>query len=96
MVDKSITAKQTLDDFFAHLNELGGWYEHYTNEVPKELHVNPDIIRQMAAVEGFFGREEVRNGMVTIHAPVVRYFKLKFGVVLLVDDWEEKFLHFES
>lgn len=96
MADKSIEAKKTLDDFFAHLNELGGWYEHYTKELPKELHVNPDIIRQMAAVEGFFQREEVKHAMVTAHAPIVRYFKLGFGVVMIIDDWEEKFLHFES
>lgn len=94
MVDKSIEAKKTLDDFFAHLNELGKWYTHYTSEVPTMLNVNPDIIRQMAMVEGFYQREELQ-GLVPAHAPVVRYFKLKFGVVMIVDDWQEKFLHFE-
>lgn len=96
MVDKSIEAKKTLDDFFAHLNELGIWYEHYTSEVPKFLAINPDIVKQMAKVEGFYQREELSGGQVTAYAPVVRYFKLKFGIVRLVDDWGEKFLHFES
>jgi hypothetical protein len=96
VVDKSVDAKKTLDDFFAHLNELGQWYTYYTSEVPKLLNVNPDIVRQMAQVEGFYQREEVQSGQVTAHAPIVRYFKLKFGVIRLVDDWEEKFLHFES
>jgi hypothetical protein len=95
VVDKSIEAKRTLDEFFAHLNELGHWYTHYTSEVPALLAINPDIVRQMAQVEGFYQRDELQ-GFVTAHAPVVRYFKLKFGVVRLVDDWEEKFLHFES
>lgn len=95
MVDKSIEAKKTLDDFFAHLNELGQWYTHYTNEVPTRLNINPDIVKQMAKVEGFYQREEVRSGQVTAHAPVVRYLKLKFGVIMLVDDWDERFLHFE-
>jgi len=96
VADKTQEAKETLDLFFAHLNELGLWYKHYTDEVPTELHINPDIVRQMASVEGFYQREEVKNAMVTTHAPIVRYFKLKFGVILLVDDWQEKFLHFES
>lgn len=96
MADKSAEAKKTLDEFFAHLNELGEWYKYYTDEVPKTLCINPDIVKQMAVVEGFYQREEVSSGQVTAYAPIVRYFKLKFGVILLVDDWEEKFLHYES
>jgi hypothetical protein len=95
MADKSIEAKRELDDFFASLNELGKWYIRYTSEAPKTLAINPDIVKKMAQVEGFYQREELQ-GLVPAHAPVVRYFKLDFGMVMLVDDWEEKFLHFES
>ena len=94
MVDKTAEAKQQLDDFFAHLNQLGKWYVHYTSETPRELYINPQIVAQMASVEGFYQRPEL-EGKVPAHAPVVRYFKLDFGIVMLVDDWEEKFLHFE-
>ncbi len=94
MVDKSAEAKQTLDDFFKHLNQLGKWYIHYVGEAPTQLFISPEIIAQMAKVEGFYQRPEL-EGKVPAHAPVVRYFKLDFGVVMLVDDWEEKFLHFE-
>lgn len=94
MAEKSPEAKKTLDDFFTHLGELGKWYIHYTSEVPTKMFVNPEIIAKMAKVEGFYQRPELQ-GIVTAYAPVVRYFKLDFGVVMLVDDWEEKFLHFE-
>lgn len=94
MVDKSAEAKKTLDDFFGHLNELRKWYQHYTSEVPSKLCINPDIVAQMAKVEGFYQREEL-GGIVSAYAPVVRYFKLQDCVVMIVDDWEEKFLHFE-
>lgn len=95
MIDnKSAEAKQILDKFFSHLNELGKWYIHYTSEVPTRLIINPEIVAQMAKVEGFYQRPELQ-GKVTAYAPVVRYFVLDFGVVMLVDDYEEKFLHFE-
>lgn len=94
MVDKSVEAKQTLDKFFRHLNELGKWYTHYTSEVPKNLIINPDIVAAMSKVEGFYQRSELQAS-VTAFSPVVRYFKLDFGVVMLIDDWDEKFLHFE-
>lgn len=94
MVDKSTEAKRQLDDFFKHLNQLGKWYIHYVGEPPKQLFISPEIIAQMAKVEGFYQRPEL-EGKVPAYAPVVRYFKLDFGVIMLVDDWEEKFLHFE-
>jgi hypothetical protein len=94
VADKSREAKDTLDKFFAHLNELGKWYTYYTSEVPTKVIVNPDIVAQMAKVEGFFQRPELQ-GMVTAYAPVVRWLKLDFGMVLIVDDWSEKFLHYE-
>lgn len=94
MADKSYEAKKELDDFFANLNVLGEMFTRYTGEVPKRLNVNPDIIGKMSTVEGFFQREELQ-GLVPAHAPVIRYLKLKFGVVMLYDDWQEKFLHFE-
>jgi hypothetical protein len=95
VVNKSAEAKKTLDDFFAHLNELGKWYIHYTSEVPKKIFVNPEIIARMARVEGFYQRPELQ-GMVTASAPVIRWLKMDFGMVLIVDDWEEKFLHYED
>lgn len=94
MAIKDIEAKQQLTDFFAHLNELGKWYIHYTSEVPKYLAMNPDIMAQMAKVEGFYQRPELA-GIVSAHSPIIRYFKLDFGVVMITDDWAEKFLHFE-
>lgn len=94
MVDKSAEAKKTLDDFFTHINELRKWFTHYTHEVPKRLFINPEIVAQMSRVEGFYQRAEL-GGIVPAYAPVVRYFKLDECVVTLVDDWEEKFLHFE-
>ena len=83
-----------LDDFFRRLTELGEWYTEQTGVVPNELAVNPDIIGKLSKIEGFYQRPELR-GMVTAHAPVVRYMTLDFGVVMLVDDWSEDFLRFE-
>lgn len=94
MVDKSQEAKLNLDEFFAHINELGKWFTHYTSEEPKRLFINPEIIAKMSRVEGFYQRKELM-GIVPAHAPIVRYFRLDCGVVTIVDDWEEKFLHYE-
>lgn len=95
MADKSTEAKQELADFFSHLHELGKWYIHYTGNVPKNMFVNPEIIAKMARVEGFYQRPELQ-GMVTASAPVVRWLKMDFGMVTIVDDWTEKFLHYED
>jgi len=84
-----------LSTFFKNLDELGKWYVEVTSEVPKKLFINPEVVGKLARIEGFYQRPELR-GIVPAHAPLVRYFKLSFGVVLLVDDWEERFLHFDT
>lgn len=89
-----LSPKEQLDQFFNRLDNLGKWYCESTSEVPKNLFVNPAIIGKLARLDGFYQRPELA-GIVPAHAPLVRYFKLSFGVVLLVDDYEEKFLHFD-
>lgn len=83
-----------LDRFFTQLKELLAHYREWTEEVPKKLVINPDILRKLAKIEGFYQRPELQ-GEITAHSPVVRYFKLGEIVVLLDEDWAEKFLHFE-
>jgi hypothetical protein len=92
--EKSTEGKQQLDRFFRELNEFGLIFHHYVGKAPSTLVINPDIVAGLSRVEGFYQRPELR-AMVTASAPVVRYFKLDFGVVTLVDDWEEQFLHYE-
>lgn len=91
---KELTPREELEEFFFHLNTMGLIYKKYTSEVPTKIFVNPEVIAKMSKVDGFYQREELK-GIVPAHTPIVRYFKLAFGVVMLVDDWEEKFLHFE-
>lgn len=92
--EKSTEAKAQLDSFFLELNELGKWYTHFVGTPPTLLVINPDIVAALSRIEGFYQREELQ-AMVTAHAPVVRHFKLDGGIVRLVDDYEEKFLHFD-
>lgn len=94
MAIKDVEAKIQLGEFFQHLNTLGHMFTHYTSEAPKSLFINPDIVGHMSRIEGFYQRPELGTE-VSAHAPIIRYFKLEFGVVLIVEDWEEKFLHFE-
>jgi hypothetical protein len=94
MAIKDAEYKQQLTEFFQHLNTLGRMYDHYVLNYPKELHINPDIIAHMSRIEGFYQRPELGTE-VSAHSPIFRYFKLDFGIVLIVEDWEEKFLHFE-
>jgi hypothetical protein len=84
----------TLDMFFTQLKALSEAYVMWTSEAPKTLVINPDIVMQLSKVAGFYQRPEL-TAQVTAHSPIVRHFKLDFGVVLIREDWEEKFYHFE-
>ena len=94
MENQTKSDKQRLDDFFNRLIEHLQWYQEMTSEVPKHLVVNPDIIGDLSRIEGFYQREEL-GGIVTVYSPLVRYFKLRDCVVMIVEDVDEKFLHFE-
>jgi len=89
-----VLEKELLDRFFTDLTQFMENYIFWTSEVPKTLVINPDIIGKLSRMEGFYEREELKS-LVPAHAPVVRYFRLKYGVVELYEDYEEKFLHFE-
>ena len=83
-----------LDAFFEQLIDLETFYVSWVNDVPKLLVINPDIIGALSKVTGFYQRSEL-NAEVTMHAPVIRYFKLKQCVVTLQEDYDELFLHLE-
>lgn len=83
-----------LDAFFNQLRELVTHYIHWTEEVPKKLVINPEIVGRLARVTGFYQRPELRSE-VTTYAPIVRYFKIGETVLTLQEDYEEKFLHLE-
>lgn len=87
--------KDQLTTFFEHITMLGDDFAHWTGETPQTLVINPDIIAKLSRVEGFYQREEVKNAEVTAAAPIVRRLNLPFGVVMLYEDWEEKYLHYE-
>jgi hypothetical protein len=84
----------TLDKFFSQLNTHEQAYVEWTSEVPKRLYVNPETLGKLAAMDGFYQRPELAS-MVPAHSPLVRNLKLQFGVVTIIEDWEEKFYHFE-
>jgi hypothetical protein len=83
-----------LNKFFEELLALENFYVAWVGDVPKLLVINPDIIGALAKVEGFYQRPEL-EAKVTLHAPVVRYLKLKHCVVTIQEDYDELFLHFE-
>jgi hypothetical protein len=83
-----------LEEFFRHLKVHAEVYLLWTSEVPKTLVINPEILAQLSKIEGFYQREEL-SAQVTTHSPIVRHFKIPFGVVLIREDWEEKLYHFE-
>jgi hypothetical protein len=85
---------EDMDAFFKQIAELETHYTYWTNEVPKRLVINPDIIGKLARIPGFYQRPELQSE-VTLHAPVVRYLKLANTVVTLQEDYDEKYLHFE-
>lgn len=83
-----------IESFFLHVKELAHWFKYWTEEYPKEIVINPDIIGKLSRVDGFYEREEVKT-QVDQHTRMIRRFSLDFGTVLIIEDWEEKFLHFE-
>jgi hypothetical protein len=87
-------APTELATFFEQLLALESFFVDWTDEVPKLLVINPAIIGALAKVEGFYQRPELR-AEVTMHAPVVRYIKLKYSIVTIQEDYDEIFLHFE-
>lgn len=92
--DTVVDDKDLLDKFFDQLREHEDHYIYWTDEVPKKIVVNPAIIQRLSRITGFYQRPELQ-GQVTTHAPVIRYIKLVHTVVTIVEDYDEKFLHFE-
>lgn len=86
---------QSLEEFFGDVNRFGHDFIQWTDEVPKLLVINPDIIAKLSRLPGFYERPEVKNTEVTAHSPVIRRLNLDFSVVEIYEDWDEKFLHFE-
>jgi hypothetical protein len=80
--------------FFERLVNFADEFHEWTSEAPKLLVINPDIVGKLSRIEGFYQRPEL-EALVPEHAPVVRHFRLPFGVVEIYEDFEEKFLHFE-
>lgn len=87
--------KDTLDRFFDQLKETEAHFMEWTGGRPLTLTIDPDIIRRLSRIEGFYQRPEVSEAQVTKHAPVIRYLKLNLGVVTIDEDYEEVFYHFE-
>jgi hypothetical protein len=92
-VDK-LTPTETLNKFFVPMLAHANAYHAWTNELPKTIVINPDILVALAKTEGFYQRPELA-AMVSAHSPIVRYFKLPMCVVMIREDWDEKFYHFE-
>lgn len=84
----------TLDTFFTNLVALADMYLQWTNERPKLLVINPDIIASLSREEGFYQRPELQ-AQIDKHSPIVRLLKFEFGTVEIYEDWTEAFLHFE-
>lgn len=85
--------KEKLERFFDVVEHIAQEYLEFTSEAPKYLYINPDLIAYMSRIEGFYQRPEL-GSEVTSYAPIVRYFRLKTGVVTIIEDFDEKFLHF--
>lgn len=95
MADKSVEAKQEMDEFFTMLISLSEDYKKWVGKYPNSLVINPDIVGKLSRVEGFYQRQELGTE-VSLHAPLIRFFKLKDIVVLLIEDYDEQFLHFDE
>lgn len=96
-MDNSLEGMQDsakLDIFFSEMEQHATSYKLWTSEEPKTLVINPDIVGKLARMEGFYQRKELAS-LVAAHSPVVRHFRLSFGVVFIREDWDEKFYHFE-
>ena len=91
---ESQTDASQLEDFFGKLSDLGGWQFKMTGQHPKYLYINPLILQKLSKMDGFFHRQELST-QVTVHSPVISRMKFSFGVVEIIEDYEEPFLHFE-
>jgi hypothetical protein len=91
--DETITP-QRLAEFFDALRALETYYSDWAGMYPKKLVINPSILKKLASAEGFYQRPEL-NSEVTVCSPVVRRFKLQNVTVLIKEDYDEPFLHFE-
>ena len=93
MANKSSEAKQQLNDFFVHIKELGKHYKQWAGAYPTKIFISPRILMKLSNIEGFYQREELRT-QATTYAPVIHKMDLGWGVVYIIEDWEEQFLHF--
>lgn len=92
-VKKAFT-KEDMVNFFSYLDSTADVFYEWLGKEPKLLVINPDIIGALSRVEGFF-QSEYLQAEVPAHAPIIRYFKLKLGVVTIYESYTEKFMHFE-
>jgi hypothetical protein len=83
-----------LDRFFSELNSISASYQHWSGQVPKNLIISPVILQKLSKETGFFQRPELRSE-VTAYAPVISRMILHCGVVQLIEDFDENYLHFE-
>lgn len=88
--------REILDEFFAYLRETVDMYEQWVNRQPAKLFINPEIMRKLSKLEGFYQRPEVRSAEVTAHAPMVRRFRVNEHTVLTIyEAASESFLRIE-
>lgn len=88
------TPEVSLDDFFSKLKTFEMFYTEFVGSPPHKLFINPETLKRLASVGGFYQRPEL-GSEVTVFSPVVRRFKLQHGTVLIKEDYDENFLHFE-
>ena len=94
MINVELTPKD-MDDFFALLKAAEITFEWWTGIIPKRLILSSTILRQLSKVPGFYQRPELK-AEVTAYAPIVRHFKLEHTVVIIQEDYDELFFHFEA
>lgn len=88
------TTKEDLSTFFSFLLETEKVFSRLVGFYPTKLVVNPEILRVLSKIDGFYQRPEI-NAEVLMYAPVLRYIKLRYSIVTIQEDYEETFMHFE-
>jgi len=95
MVKDTELTPEDMEEFFSLLKVSEANFEKWASVLPKTLVINPEIIRALSKVIGFYQRQELK-AEVTTYSPIVRYFKLTNTVVTIQEDFDELFFHFEA
>lgn len=87
--------QERLDDFFQFLNDVCRHFETYCRRKPQSLFINSKIMQELATLNGFYGRPEVRSAEVTSYAPIVRRFRIEDTILTIYDRPDVDFLYVE-